>query len=166
MQENIKKVREFHNTTGLQTLDTPGFLPNPLINLRLNILLETISDLGESAYRKDKVGTLEALVNLQYVLHEAVLEFGFQDVFEEACDEVHQSNMSKFTKTTFDAQRSIKEYQFKGIEAYYKLVAGNHIIMRTSDDKILNGIHFFEAGLEQIIENLNVEGQTDSVNPK
>ena len=153
MTENINKVLEFHKTTGMKTLAKPGFLTNDRINLRMNLLQEELDELEKAAYERDIVEVLDALCDLQYILHGAVLDFGLQEVFEEACAEVHSSNMSKFCNSTWEAQESCKKYQFKGIETYYRLVNGKHIILRSADDKILKGMRFFEPRLRQIIDN-------------
>jgi methylaspartate ammonia-lyase len=154
MTENINKVLEFHKTTGMETRTKPGFLSNDRISLRINLLQEELAELEEAAYKRDIVEVLDALCDLQYILHGAVLDFGLKEAFEEACAEVHESNMSKFCNSTWEAQQSCKRYQFKGIETYYRLVNGKHIILRSSDDKILKGIRFFEPRLKEIIDNL------------
>jgi predicted HAD superfamily Cof-like phosphohydrolase len=63
--------------------------------LRLHLLQEELAELAEAMANGDLVATLDALVDLQYVLSGTVLSLGFASVFEQAFKEVHRSNMSK-----------------------------------------------------------------------
>lgn len=152
MRESIAKVAEFHRVTGSPILDSPKIPDNRRIELRVDLLREELKEFEEAAYKGDIVGVLDAFMDLQYVLNGAMLEFGLAGVAEDAFAEVHNSNMSKFTKTTYDAQESCKRYQFKDIEAYYRKVGDLHVILRSADDKILKGMHFYEPRLKLILE--------------
>ncbi len=150
-QENIKRVAEFHNVSGLEYRQEPGIPDHKKIELRLDLLKEEMDELEDAAYKHDIVKVLDALVDIQYVLHGAILDFGLQDCFDEAEQEVHDSNMSKFCKNTDDARNSVINYQFKDIEAYYKLVHKKFVIRRSMDEKVLKGLDYREPRLKQII---------------
>ena len=63
--------------------------------LRLQLIQEELAELARGMCNGDPVECLDALVDLRYVCDGGVLILGLQDVFEEAFDEVHRSNMSK-----------------------------------------------------------------------
>lgn len=153
MRSGIDKVAEFHKVTAAPVLKNPEVPEVKRVDLRMTLLEEELKEFEEAAYKRDIVGVLDALCDLQYILNGTILEFGLQDVFEEAFTEVHASNMSKFCKTTWEAQESCKRLQLqKKVDAYYKLIGGRHVIYRSSDDKILKGMGFFEPKLKQILE--------------
>lgn len=156
-QANIARVKVFHDVSGLEYRTEPGFPENKKIDLRLTLLEEELKELEVAAYKHDIVGVLDALVDIQYVLHGAILDFGLQECFEEAEIEVHTSNMSKFCKNTDDARNSVVAYQFKGVEAYYRLVAKNFVIRNSMTEKILKGKDFREPRLKQIIEKIKAK---------
>jgi predicted HAD superfamily Cof-like phosphohydrolase len=153
MKASIDKVAEFQKTTDSPILDKPAIPAVKRVRLRIALLDEELCELEEAAQKKDITAVLDALCDLQYILNGTILEFGLQDVFEDAFQEVHSSNMSKFCKTTYEAQESCKKLQLsKQVDSYYKLINGLHVIFRSSDDKILKGINFFEPRLKQILE--------------
>ena len=91
----IEMVQEFHETYGLpvETEQTPG--SEKTKELRINLLQEELDELKEALENDDMVETLDALIDLQYVLDGAFLSFGLQNQKMEAFNEVHRSNMSK-----------------------------------------------------------------------
>ena len=91
----LEMVQEFHETYGLpvEAQQTTG--SEQTKDLRINLLQEELDELKEALANNDIVETLDALIDLQYVLDGAFLSFGLQNVKMEAFDEVHRSNMSK-----------------------------------------------------------------------
>jgi len=49
----------------------------------------------DSCQLKDLAGVLDALCDMQYILLGTILSHGLEDVFVDAFNEVHRSNMSK-----------------------------------------------------------------------
>lgn len=92
---NLDKVKQFHQAFGLPVEPNTTMLDWKRFNLRYDLIEEELYELSESWADKDMVEILDALVDIQYVLLGTVLEFGLQEVFQEAFDEVHRSNMSK-----------------------------------------------------------------------
>ncbi len=76
----------------------------------------------------DIVETLDALIDLQYVLDGAFLSFGLHDVKEIAFAEVHRSNMSK-------------------------LGEDGKPIRRESDGKVMKGPNYFVPDMSQFIKS-------------
>lgn len=58
----------------------------------------------------DRVGVLDALVDIEYVLMGKVIQTGLADVFSKAFDEVHSNNMSKTCKNKEIGAESIRYY--------------------------------------------------------
>ena len=126
-RSTLDMVKEFHETYGLPVEATQTLSSEKTRQLRINLLAEELDELKEALEQGDMVETLDALIDLQYVLDGAFLSFGMQNVKQEAFDEVHRSNMSK-------------------------LGADGKPIRRESDGKVLKGPDFFEPDLAQFIE--------------
>ncbi len=122
----IDKVREFHETYGLPVEKKMTISDEKTNALRINLLEEELDELRDALAAGDLVETLDALIDLQYVLDGAFLSFGMQDLKEAAFDEVHRSNMSK-------------------------LGADGKPIVRPEDGKILKGPDYFKPDISQFI---------------
>lgn len=124
----LDQVQEFHETYGLPVLNDLGISDQKTNELRINLLAEELDELKEALDQGDMVETLDALIDLQYVLDGAFLSFGMQHLKTPAFDEVHRSNMSK-------------------------LGADGKPIRRESDGKVLKGPNYFKPNLAQFITN-------------
>lgn len=133
MPENNRKastlemVEEFHETYGLPVENEQTTGSEKTKELRINLLQEELDELKEALENNDMQETLDALVDLQYVLDGAFLSFGMQGVKQAAFDEVHRSNMSK-------------------------LGEDGKPIRRESDGKVMKGPNYFKPDLAQFIE--------------
>lgn len=127
-KSTIDQVQEFHETYGLSVLKTPDISDEKTNALRINLLAEELDELKEALEQGDLIETLDALIDLQYVLDGAFLSFGLQHVKETAFNEVHRSNMSK-------------------------LGEDGKPIRRESDGKVLKGPDYFKPDMEQFIQN-------------
>ncbi|HCQ71651.1 MAG: phosphoribosyl-ATP diphosphatase [Alphaproteobacteria bacterium] len=127
-RSTLDQVQEFHETYGLPVAAEQTLADEKTRTLRINLLAEELDELKEALEQGDMVETLDALIDLQYVLDGAFLSFGMQGVKEEAFEEVHRSNMSK-------------------------LGADGKPIRRESDGKVMKGPDFFEPDLAQFIVN-------------
>jgi predicted HAD superfamily Cof-like phosphohydrolase len=135
-----KQVKEFHKTFGHPVLDKPTQTNRGL--LRVNLLKEEVSELEAAIAEDNLLEVLDALVDIQYVLSGAVLEFGFANVFEAAFREVHRSNMTKAFKTKYVAvafcnklNKNDKDnsYGWKQIGDYYTVYRGDGKIMKNPE---------------------------------
>ncbi len=122
----LDQVQEFHETYGLPVLSEQSISDAKTNELRINLLAEELDELKEALDQGDLVETLDALIDLQYVLDGAFLSFGMQDVKSDAFNEVHRSNMSK-------------------------LGADGKPIRRESDGKVLKGPDYFKPDMAQFI---------------
>lgn len=125
-RSTLEKVQEFHETYGLPVLSRADISDKRTNALRINLIAEELDELKDALAAGDIVETLDALIDLQYVLDGAFLSFGLQGVKEAAFDEVHRSNMSKLGKD-------------------------GKPIVRESDGKILKGPDYFKPDISQFI---------------
>ncbi len=126
-KSTLEQVQEFHETYGLPVLDQADISDEKTNQLRINLLAEELDELKEALAEGDLVETLDALIDLQYVLDGAFLSFGLQHVKDAAFDEVHRSNMSK-------------------------LGADGKPIRRESDGKVLKGPDYFKPDIAQFVD--------------
>lgn len=124
----LDQVQEFHETYGLPVLDAPYISDAKTNELRINLLAEELDELKEALEQGDMVETLDALIDLQYVLDGAFLSLGMAHLKAPAFDEVHRSNMSK-------------------------LGADGKPIRRESDGKVLKGPDYFKPDMAQFVTN-------------
>lgn len=123
----IEQVQEFHEIYGLPVENEQTTGNAKTKDLRINLLQEELDELKEALENDDLVETLDALIDLQYVLDGAFLSFGLQDVKNEAFNEVHRSNMSK-------------------------LGEDGKPIRRESDGKVMKGPNYFRPDMTQFIK--------------
>lgn len=131
-KDTLESVKEFHETYGLPVLGAPCISDEKTNALRINLLAEELDELKEALAQGDMVETLDALIDLQYVLDGAFLSFGLHHVKDTAFDEVHRSNMSK-------------------------LGEDGKPIRRESDGKVLKGPNYFKPDLSQFIAPVKKE---------
>lgn len=124
----LEQVQEFHETYGLSVHAGPDLSCEKTKALRVNLLQEELNELKEALQNDDPLETLDALIDLQYVLDGAFLSFGLHDVKEAAFAEVHRSNMSK-------------------------LGEDGKPIRRPEDGKVMKGPNYFKPDLAQFIKD-------------
>jgi len=121
LMNNLDRVREFREAFDLPIAPSPEIPDGPGTDLLLavaaklymlrNILRECskqdvrclqasldVEETSESVTalaKRDLVGLLDAYGDKDYIDMGGVLTFGFEQVFEEACRRIHESNMSK-----------------------------------------------------------------------
>jgi predicted HAD superfamily Cof-like phosphohydrolase len=100
--------------------------------------------------------SLDALCDLQYVTSGGIVDFGFNEIFREAFEEVHRSNMSKMCINEEEALRTVEYYKQKGTESYVKKVDRYWVVYRIADDKVLKSIHYSPANLERVLISYKV----------
>lgn len=126
-RSTLDQVQEFHETYGLPVRNEIDLTCEQTKQLRINLLQEELDELKEALANNDAQETLDALVDLQYVLDGAFLSFGLQAVKELAFDEVHRSNMSK-------------------------LGADGKPIRREGDGKVMKGPNYFAPDLGKFVK--------------
>lgn len=63
--------------------------------LRLRLMLEELSELTIALHESDRIGSLDAICDLMYVVLGTAVAMGFGPILDEAFREVHRSNMTK-----------------------------------------------------------------------
>lgn len=127
-KSTLEQVQEFHETYGLPVESAINLSCEQTKELRINLLQEELDELKEALAENDPIETLDALIDLQYVLDGAFLSFGLQDVKTPAFEEVHRSNMSK-------------------------LGEDGKPIHREGDGKVMKGPNYFKPDMAQFIKS-------------
>lgn len=144
MNNYLEKVKEFHHVFKSPVLETPTIIKESRFKLRYDLIFEELEELRQSYEDQNKVEILDALSDLVYVTMGAILELGYKNVFDEAFERVHQSNMSKACKTIEEANDTIQWYkEYRDTDSYMeKQDDESYLIFRTTDNKNLKNINY------------------------
>lgn len=180
MNKYIEKVKEFHENFGHPVDNYQHDIPMSTRKLRVKLIFEELEELAEASdlrlhfntlcqktftKNKDielvdgenvnKTEELDALGDLQYVLSGGVLAYGYQDVFDDAFDDIHASNMSKACETLEQANDTIEYYRTRekdACECYYVQKDNLYFVYRTGDDKVIKNIYYTEANVGKFLK--------------
>ena len=95
MNPILQSLLEFNEAFDIPKLETPDLGPKELIELRIKLLTEEVQEYAEAARSGDLVEVLDALADIGYILAGTIINHGMQDIYDDAFNEVHRSNMSK-----------------------------------------------------------------------
>ena len=95
MNPIVASLLEFNQAFEIPKLDTPGLGPDELIELRIKLLREEVEEYAEAARAGDMVEILDALADIGYILAGTIINHGMQQIYDDAFNEVHRSNMAK-----------------------------------------------------------------------
>ena len=95
MNPIVQSLLEFNEAFDIPKLETPDLGPKELIELRIKLLTEEVQEYAEAARSGDLVEVLDALADIGYILAGTIINHGMQDIYDDAFNEVHRSNMSK-----------------------------------------------------------------------
>ena len=145
-------VHDFMTVMGQPTPDKLGMPEKTRQNLRVALLKEEVRELEEAVAANDITGVLDALCDIQYVLTGAVIEFGMNDIFEQAFDEVHRSNMSKSCFDLDEAQQT-QEFHLAITETESEILQKEnyYIVVNRETRKVLKSYKYSPANLTQFI---------------
>ncbi len=90
---NFEKVGIFMKTFGQEVKNKPTLSTDKIIELRLSLIKEELSELSEAIDKKDLVEIADALTDILYVTYGAGHAFGID--LDKCFQEVQNSNMSK-----------------------------------------------------------------------
>jgi predicted HAD superfamily Cof-like phosphohydrolase len=185
MNKHLENVKEFHEIFKSYIGYKKEVPDEDTIKLRLSLILEELVELATASGEKsifylyrlmsekiDKIsnneivsdnkdGTpnikncLDALGDIDYVLNGTVISYGLHDVFDEACDDIHLSNMSKVCKTKEEAELTIKSRENDEYEYYiseYDKKANGYFVYRKSDNKLIKSINYNPVNLEKYFD--------------
>lgn len=95
MNPIVKSLLEFNDAFEIPYLTEPGLSSDELIELRIKLLSEEVEEYAEAARTGDLVEVLDALADIAYILAGTIINHGMQEIYDDAFDEVHRSNMAK-----------------------------------------------------------------------
>ena len=90
---NFESVKKFMQTFGQEVKITANFPNDKIINLRLDLIREELSELEEAIEKQDIKEVADALTDILYVTYGAGHSFGID--LDKCFAEVQNSNMSK-----------------------------------------------------------------------
>ena len=94
--EKINKVKEFHETFGLEFHETPiSNVSDRIVDLRHRLMQEENDEYLEACKEGNLTLIADALGDKMYILFGTIIAHGLQHKIEEVFDEIHRSNMSK-----------------------------------------------------------------------
>lgn len=94
--DKINKVKEFHETFGLEFHETPNSnVSDRIVDLRHRLMQEENDEYLEACKEGNLTLIADALGDKMYILFGTIIAHGLQHKIEEVFDEIHRSNMSK-----------------------------------------------------------------------
>ena len=90
---NFESVEKFMQTFGQEVKTKAGFPNDKIVNLRVDLIREELSELKESIEKQDIKEVADALTDILYVTYGAGHAFGIN--LDKCFEEVQNSNMSK-----------------------------------------------------------------------
>lgn len=152
----LNMVAEFHRFFDHPIEAVPTLIAKERSDLRINLLQEELNELKKAVEEKDLVEIADALVDLQYVLTGAVLEWGFAEYFGALFAEVHSSNMTKACLTAKDIADTEAFLEARGEDFHSSMRrVGNISVMtfrRNGDDKIFKNVNYKEPRLKEFLQ--------------
>jgi predicted HAD superfamily Cof-like phosphohydrolase len=159
MKSHLQKILEFNKAFGVKTTNNPDLLSlynSPLMDYRLNLILEEVEELKEALEKKDFKEVVDALADIEYVVLGMYTAIGVDG--DKAFDIVHESNMSKLCFTQEEAQQTVKYYR-ENFEKHgydspcYRLSDDgvHYVVYNKSTSKILKNINYKPANFEEIL---------------
>jgi predicted HAD superfamily Cof-like phosphohydrolase len=97
MREELKKVKEFHDSFGLKDkmLNSPSQIKQSDWELRHSLMEEENTEYLEACINDDLEEIADALGDQLYILCGTILAHGMGDIIVNIFNEIHRSNMSK-----------------------------------------------------------------------
>ena len=90
---NFKRVKKFMQTFGQEVKTKSGFPIEKIVNLRVDLIEEELTELKQAVQRQDMKEVADALTDILYVTYGAGHAFGIN--LDKCFEEVQNSNMSK-----------------------------------------------------------------------
>ena len=90
---NFENVKKFMETFGQEVMTKASFPNKKIVNLRLDLIEEELSEFKEAVEKKDIKEVADALTDILYVTYGAGHAFGIN--LDKCFEEVQNSNMSK-----------------------------------------------------------------------
>ena len=90
---NFENVKKFMQTFGQEVRTNASFPNDKIIDLRIDLIREELSELKEAVEKKDIKEVADALTDILYVTYGAGHAFGIN--LDKCFEEVQNSNMSK-----------------------------------------------------------------------
>ena len=123
------------------------------VSVMEELLIEKIEEIqsGKIVQNSPKLeDSLDALVDLEVVIHNTTTELGLSTVYQNNFKRVMDSNYSKFDKDMDAAKLSMQKYANQGVKTYAEYSDRGVYVIKREDGKILKG-----AGYKPPVITLN-----------
>jgi len=181
MNDSLSKQENFQGAFGQPVLKLGDNPEKDRRILRLKLALEELGELAEgmgmsydyvdllTAHQKsildadknkntkyDKIAVLDALADIQVIHNGTILECGMAEIFDEAYDAVHESNMSKVCTSQEEAEQTVDYYTEKGNEGELDIKPmgvgdTEYFIVQRTDGKALKSINYTPVNLKPLL---------------
>lgn len=171
MNKFLKNVKEFHEYFDMPVEDSIVDNNKSIREFRLNLIFEEMVELAHAMGCTerleelcsnveinhtdiyDKVETLDAFGDLFYVTSGSIISLGYTDVFEDAYDDIHESNMSKACNNIDEAKDTISYYKNERKEKLNMDIGEKNgkYIVRREDGKVMKNINYNEVQLKKYV---------------
>lgn len=149
----LNQVAEFQRLFNQPILEKPQIPDLSRAKLRVSLIQEELNELKEAIETDNIVEVLDALGDLQYVLSGSVLEFGMGEVFKEAFEDIHRSNMSKACSTYNEALETQEYYKKeKNTDSIIIKKDDKFLVQRKDDNKQLKSIKYQAVQLKKYVK--------------
>lgn len=137
MKTQLDKVKEFHDTFGVYSQNTPGLPKRKIRSLRKRLLKEEHKEYTDGEKANDIIEIADALADQLYIINGTAAAYGIP--LDEIFNIVHDSNMDKTCVSEAHAQETVEHYASlpEPVETYYKENNGRWIVYRKADNKVL-----------------------------
>ena len=155
MENLFKSLRDFTKIAGGVVNDEFVTLPEVDVELRVKLSKEELKEYEEAALAKDKKEIADALGDRLYLLVGDIIAHGLDKDIERVFNEIHRSNMSKFTKDFTVAKRAVAAYEVSGTRCHVRstiLEEATYYSVVRSDGKILKCSEYTPPNLPPIYE--------------
>jgi predicted HAD superfamily Cof-like phosphohydrolase len=95
MKKQIELLKQFHTAFGHPVESKPTFLSDDRLGLRIALIQEELNEVEEAMMVNYHPDIIKEISDLLVVVFGTVIECGYQDLIEQAFEEVMRSNMSK-----------------------------------------------------------------------
>jgi len=156
---NFQENFDWNSVAGIQTYEKPQiniFTEQPdLINYRMSLIREEVSELEEAVKQHNMAEVYDALCDILYVVHGMGVSTGLN--LDIGMDLVNASNRSKFCETEQEAIDSVEWYKQNESHRYdspaFRKSSDDrfYIVYNQSTGKILKSINWKEVDFNKVL---------------
>lgn len=145
----FEMVGQLHKAAGHPTRTLPQIPSKEECKLMVGLIREELRELEEALENGDIIETADALGDLRVVVSGAGQRCGMN--LDQLDSYIHESNMSKFPKTSEEAAEGAKAYLENGVNVSIDSREDGTFVILRDDGKFLKGPGFFEPKIKEFL---------------